>query len=293
MIVPVIGTAIGAILGAVYGWVGSKQPSLAEQTWDSYKSYAGSGQLVAMPDTDVAEIWKGAYDTNNKFFNISGVKSRLQYVQWLVTLLQQAMQDGRLTTANTPRQAVDSIVYPAMKAAGSHVNDSDIMHGFLSDMVSRLFAGLPIHNERTNNRPMQPVTLSIPPSFGTGTASSTVQNVAPTTLPAAQGQVTVPSAPPVTAAQAPGSATPLIPPQSASEATQYIQSMLAQNASQADAYTAALTKLAQSGVTITPQVQQAVASEVQAQSANYFPWILGGAGVLVLLYFMTRPRGHR
>ena len=282
-IFPGIGTAIGAVVGAVYGWVGGSQPSHAEQTWDSYKAHAGSGMLVAVADTDEAEIWKGAYDTNNAFFNLKGIKSRVQYVQWLVALLQQAMSDGRITPQSTARQIVDTIVYPAMKAAGSKVNDSEIMHGFLSDMVNRLFAGLPIHNERTQGQPLQPVTLAVPSSFATTASSattSTAQNVPP-------------SAPPVTAAQAPGGTTPIVPPQAASDATQLIQSMLAQNASSADAYTAALNNLSKNGVSVTPQVKQAVANEVQAQSTNYLPWILGGLGALALVYFMTSKRGRR
>lgn len=298
-IMPGIGTAIGAVVGAVYGWTGGQQPSHAEQTWDSYKAYAGSGQLVVLPDTDEAEVWKGAYDTNNKFFNISGVKNRAGYVQWLVNLLQQGMSNGTITPANTARQIVDTVVYPAMKAAGSKLNDSDIMHGFLADMVNRLFAGLPIHNERTNNRPLQPISLSVPANFA---QTSTAQNappanappnsavVPPTTLPGAPGQppVVVPPAPPVTASQAPN-----IPPAAAGSASDLIQSMLAQNSSQADAYEAALKKLAASGVTVTPQVQQAVAGEVQAQSTNYIPWIIGGAALLLVFASMGRKRSKR
>lgn len=287
-IFPGIGTAIGAVVGAVYGWVGGKQPSHAEQTWDSYKPHAGSGMLVGVADTDEAEIWKGAYDVNNAFFNLKGIKSRVQYVQWLVNLLSQAMSDGRITPQSTARQIVDTLVYPAMKAAGSKLNDSEIMHGFLSDMVNRLFAGLPIHNERTQGQPLQPITLSVPSSFSAATQSP------PTTLPTASGQpIVIPAAPPVTTAQAPGGTTPIVTPQAASDTTQLIQSMLAQNASPADTYTAALNALASKGVNVTPQVKQSVASEVQAQSTNYLPWILGGMGILALVYFMTAKRGRK
>jgi hypothetical protein len=216
---------------------------------------------------------------------------------WLVTLLQQSLSDGRITPASTAAQIVDTLVYPAMKAAGSKLNDSPIMHGFLADVVNRLFAGLPMHNERTNNIPSQPITLSVPASFAQPSTAQTAPpaTLPPVTLPANAGQapLIVPPAPAIPSSLAPNGVTPLIPQKSAADATELIQSMLAQNASQADAYNAAIAKLSQSGVAVTPQVQQAVAGEVQAQSTNTVPWLIGGLGVFALLVLSGRSRRHR
>ncbi len=111
--------------------------------------------------------------------------------------------------------------------------------------------------------PLPPPTTTPPPAIVTGPPSSTV---------------------PASTTAAP------IPPAVADNTRQLIDALLAQGATQAQAFSGAMQSLAASGVQATPQVQQAVAEEVKAKSALPWPWIIGGgaAGLLVLTLALTR-----
>lgn len=103
--------------------------------------------------------------------------------------------------------------------------------------------------------------------------------------------VTLPVQPPTTNAPPPAVVTPTAT-QPQIDVQALIKSMMDQGASQQQAFTAALQSLQNQGVQPTPQVQQAVANQVQ--SAGMFggvsPWLIGaGVGLTLLSFYFSRP----
>lgn len=303
-IVPGIGTAIGAVVGAAYGLLSNKHTAKSEIVWDEYKRTAGAPG-TSYDSAGFEQSFEGMWKTNNKA--LGGVNkqwpSREPMKVALVEDLAKALVSGQVQISQGSNAIYNSFVLPWLTAHGADANVygklTDPRRQIMLDLTDRILANIPVGRDSViglkGNTDLHVPTLQeaiakiTPPSSQPNAA--TPPAVA-TIVTGGNGQpsIAVPSAPPVTANQAPGGATPLVSPQAAADATALIQSMLANNASQADVYKAALTKLQASGVPITPQLQQSVASEIKAQSVPTSWYVIGGVIAIAALAYFTRSK---
>lgn len=128
----------------------------------------------------------------------------------------------------------------------------------------------------------KPFTQPIAPYVPTGFAPPSVlpANVLPAT-PDAYNKPGIPAAVPSTPAPVPN-----LTPQVADQTSKLIDQLLAQGATQSQAFSQAIASLQSQGVQATPQVQAAVQSEVTQSAAptNMTPWLIAaGIGAAFLL----------
>lgn len=289
-----VGTAVGAVVGlAASLFAGGKKISKAEATWDSFKNQLGTGAFSQLTDASAGEVYKGAHDTNSKFFKLG----RADYVQWLCNALKTGVANGSITADMDAQQIADKVIYPQMQAYGSK---GSTQNRFVAEMILRLFmgGGIPTLMEKGVGKNVVMCSGLVFPSSTTSvpvssSSSATPQPTAiiPLPMPAPQIQKE-----PGSGAQY-GTNTGVVAPVSmlnpTSETQALIDSLLSQGASNQQAFTSAMNLLQQRGVdTSTPQVQQAVADQVSAVTKpDYLPWAIGGAvGLGFLFLAMNRRR---
>lgn len=162
------GAAIGAVLGAAFSAFGmGKKIAKSEATWDAYKKIAGQGQFVNSDDDYIiAEIWKGAFDTNHKTYRGGPIKERGDWVRWLAQLLNAAIADGRINEHSTPYGIVEQIIVPGMRAYGAGLKH--VFRDLWAEMATRLIMGKGIGNRQDGKSTGDIVTLAsagFPPGF--------------------------------------------------------------------------------------------------------------------------------
>lgn len=211
------------------------------------------------------------------------------------------MIDWTRQNANgNPLQLVDAWTNHVNSSWGSKwlVASGPVQRQILIDMIDALLSQVnpsaPLYYGQA--APDAPAT---PPPTSTAPPPSTAPTPAP---PAAVLPAPSTPPPPALTTGGPSSTIPTtalpqpIPPVVADNTRQMIDALLAQGATQSQAFAAALQSLAASGIAPTPQIQAAVAEEVKASSPMPWPWIIGGgaaAGLLALTLFLTRRRSPR
>lgn len=142
-ILPGIGTAVGAVLGAAASLVGARPPSQAEQTWDSYKKSAGQLLGRNYSEKDFAEIVKGAFDTNKNILKVE----REQLLARIAGAIVDAIRSGRVPPSANARDVYSAVIRPTLAANNSDMGRFDghpTMAPLFVDIADRYLSNLPI-----------------------------------------------------------------------------------------------------------------------------------------------------
>lgn len=306
-ILPGIGTAIGAVVGAVAGALfrSKKDPNAAEKealkgNLDKYMQVQGQIPGRAMDLLGIKQLIDGA-----------GYRGMWPNVKkWSGDAITGAIDGCKGCTPPTIRQFV------ADQVKGGDIDPFSLANKF-TDIVnktwgSKWFVASAGATQRqlmvdlmdffiAQNKPDAPlfyapdwtVAANTPPPA----AAIPAPTPAPTPIPTPTPTPSVTPTP--TPIQTPGVPLPSIPQiQPSLDVSALVQQLMAKGATDQQAYLAALQQLQSQGVAATPQVQQAVASQVSAAGtgAGLPDWAKTAgivAGVALLAFALARPAGGR
>jgi hypothetical protein len=299
-VVPVIGTAIGAVVALLASGVLSHHKAPEDANFQQAMQMADSqGPLAVLNVSNKYLVLAGLFDLlpgqikgNIPIYKKYGRMGEQRFVTDLMTLVYQAAQSGRITANDTSQSIMARIVQPWIDSWGygpMQDHNAQMLNMILMGMIAEYAAGLQTSwLARGGQNPFG----SLPP-FGFPAAAPppqqvpqppvTVQQAVQTVAAPAAAVAAVTSSSPVTtsssggpAPQSTGAANmgmPTVVPVPVSAAGQVdmqglVQQLLAQGQTQQQAFNSAMASMQAAGVQPTPQVQQATAQAVQAQSAG-------------------------
>lgn len=183
-IVPGIGTLIGALGGAAIGAIssifGPGEESHSHKTWESWKQYEGQGHALNLDPYGMAEVFKGAWESNQKGFGGGKFQDRNDYLGQFTSQLEEGLKSGKITTAMTAMQINDAVISPWMKGYGAP--DPAWVKGVNTDLIQQYMAGKPLYGDTSlksdafrlgQTRPMTPPARGNSPGrFGGGDPSN-------------------------------------------------------------------------------------------------------------------------
>lgn len=229
---------------------------------------------------------------------------------WIAYRVIDGLCKGEITPNDSAATVFDRLVWPVFgpyfppNQNSEHPYDRKIM----VDWVDRVLANLEIGETNRGSRQAHIVPSSLiekmcPKPAAQPSQPTPVPTPAPTPAPSSPTSTTplpvpVPGTPtaPVPVTPPTSDITPMTPGASVpsnlnAQIQTLIDGLIAQGANQQQAYSAALQALASKGVTVTPQVQAAVAEQVK-NSGGLPVWVWPAAGVLVLgtLFLARRKR---
>jgi hypothetical protein len=307
------GTAIGAAIGALASVFGRKDQEAANFDEAITLYHANPDSVYGIADKYLALT--GLFDLKNIHTNIPiykkyGRMGEQKFVTDMIRKVYDAAQNGQITVNDTPLTIFSRIIQPWIDSFGyGSMQDPN------ADMINRLMIGMIMDYLAGNQASWRARGGDYPfgslPPFSMPQAALAPQAqalpAAPAPVPYVASNIPTPMlAPPLPGAYQgqgpmlqplPARLMPLpvaaAPAPAAPDQTALIQQLLAQGASQQQAFQAALSQLQSQGQPITPQVQQQVASEVQthATTAGFSGggWIAGGLAIVAILFATARP----
>lgn len=292
-VLPGIGTAVGAVVGAVAGALfrSKKDPNAAEKAalkgqLDDYMRVMGQVPGRAFNLTTLVQLidgagYRGLWPAVKKWSGdaitgaIDGCKGCTPPTirEWV----RQAVAGGQ----DNPLALADQWSAHVKQTWGSKwfvADAGNVQRQLIVDLLDYFVA---------QNKPDAPLYYAL--SWSAGAQTPTPAPTPTTPVPA--------MTPTVTPLPAPTSPAPssTITPAVADNTKAVIDALLAQGASQQQAFAAALQSLAAQGVQPTPQLQQAVADEVKTatpSTAGFSPTFgvaAAGIGLLALTFALARP----
>jgi hypothetical protein len=322
-VVPVIGTVVGAAIGAVVGaiggaFVGSRRPE--SDLWDQYKKISGTARGIELDPAFRAGAFVGLMRFKKNTFPPRarggyGPKDDARFLDDMAGQVAAAVRAGKIGASDDAKSVFSKVVGPWIAQWGEEPNADwrRWENQIVTDQIDAYLYDMPIvATSYTQQRHAQPrlsevvkaMTPPAPPPLSTP-APAAKPPIATLPVPAviAPPVALLPApaaiAPPVSsiAPGAPPASSPSsLTPAAADNTRAVIDALLAQGASSQQAIAAAMQSLAAQGVQPTPQIQQAVAEEVQSKTqAIPWPWILGGGGLALTLaaVLLTRRRSRR
>jgi len=306
-----IGAAVGAVIGAAASLVGKKPVPQAEQNWDAYKKVANQYAGSQFDEGPFAEIIKGAFDTNKNALK----GDREQFMAQIAGQIVSALKDGKISVNATAPQIYESVIYPWMVSAGKidvgKFNAHPTMRPLFTAIIDRYINNLPITRADMTQVKGGPYNTHAPLIVEALKGWTPPGTPAATPPPASAPAPVTPAptvstpAPVVTTPNPAGTPLPTSPGQNATlplpnnsatggvDVSGLISSLMAQGASQQQAFTSAMSALQSKGVAPTSQVQAAVADQVAAAGGLpswAIPAGIGAAGLLALLLLKKKGR---
>jgi len=311
-VVPVLGTAVGAVVGAVLGaiggaFIGSRRPE--SDLWDNYKKIAGTARGIELDPAFRAGAFVGLMRLGKNTFPPRskggyGPNDDARFLDDMAAKIAAAVRAGQVTAADDAKSVFAKVVGPWISQWGTEPNAqwrtwenqivTDLIDAYLYDqpIVATSYTQQRWAQPRLSDvvKSMQPAPASspTPPAAAPAPTPQPVPVVpAPAvTLPAAAvtpAPVALTTAAPATSSSSTPAPVANLSPAVADNTRTLIDALLAQGASTQQTFTSAMQSLAAQGVQPTPQLQQAVASEVTSAASPALPsWVLPAAGVTAL-----------
>lgn len=307
-IIPGVGNVIGGAIGTAYGVVKAlttttKDPENA--TFETYHNtynglpYGAARANYAASIGNPYIVWAG-------YMDLKGLKGpqpiysrygRMGEQKFFTDLINQTLQ-AQAQGINDPNAMWSQVIGPWIAGFGNWPDpNAQAMTDLIQySAVPQIMGGQFRQNFKARGGDMPFSSIQAP------TVAAPQQMVAAPSVPTASSvpfapASSVPMAPPAQVySTAPASLAPVaIAPTSggAPDMTALLQQMMAQGASQQQAFAQAMSTLQAQGVPPTPQVQQAVAQQVQAVSSgdllkSPIVWVLGGGALLAVVLSLKR-----
>jgi len=315
-VVPVLGTAIGAAVGAILGAIGGAfihQKIPEAKLFDEWRKIAGSKRGIELDN----QFRNGAF---TGFFRIGGKttwppkvaygqKGDSKFLDDMAAQIAAAIKNGSIGANDDATSIFEKVVKPWTATMGGNWENgpADWVNWQKQAVIGQIDAYIydqPIVSTGyTTSRKANPSIADVVASLPSA-GQPPVSQPAPSTgapLPVAPPPVTTAPAPaqpiplPVGPAPTPAVPAPVVNPTTTGanvDVSGLVAALMAQGATQQQAFAAALQSLAARGVTATPAIQQQVADQVSSAGAGgALPaWAVpAGLALLGLSFVMARP----